>query len=114
MSFLPQPVKALVFLFPVTENNEAQRKKEDEALSASPPATPEKLFFMKQFVQNSCGTMALLHAVLNLLDDVTLKDGSALKNFYEAAKPLSPQERGKLLSEDKQLIDVRTIKKIFT
>lgn len=98
-------MKALIFLFPITENGEAHRKKEDENLTANPPKTSEQVFYMKQYVQNSCGTMALLHAVLNL-DDVTLVDESVLKKFYDAAKPLSPQERGKLLAEDKALIEV--------
>jgi ubiquitin carboxyl-terminal hydrolase L3 len=105
LSFLPQPVKALIFLFPITENGEAFRKKEDADLSAASTKIPDGVFYMKQYVQNSCGTMALLHAVFNL-DDVTLADGSVLKKFHDSAKPLSPEERGKLLAEDKALIEV--------
>lgn len=106
LKFLPQPVKALIFLFPSTEAHTAHRNEQNESLKANPPVIPEKLFYMKQFVHNACGTMALIHAVLNLLDDVKLVDGSVLKNFYDAAKPLDPIERGKLLTNDKAFIDV--------
>lgn len=106
LNFLPQPVKAFVFLFPYSDTHKAHRDQQDEKLKASPPKVPENVFYMKQFVQNACGTMALIHAVLNLLDDVKLADGSVLKNFYDAAKPLDPIARGKLLTGDKAFIDV--------
>lgn len=48
---------------PFADIYESHRKKEDEALSGNPPAMPENLFFMKQYIQNSCGTMALIHSV---------------------------------------------------
>lgn len=40
------------------------------------------------------------------MQSIELKEGSVIKNFYENAKGLSPQERGKLLAEDKTFIDV--------
>jgi Ubiquitin carboxyl-terminal hydrolase, family 1 len=47
----------------VSDIYELHRSKEDEALSGNPPAVPENLFFMKQYIQNSCGTMAIVHSV---------------------------------------------------
>jgi ubiquitin carboxyl-terminal hydrolase L3 len=110
---------------PFSDIYEAHRKKENEALSGSPPKVPESLFFMKQYIQNSCGTMALIHSVnlkafvaisrefhcflfqvLNNMQSVELKDGSVIKSFYEKAKGLSPEERGKLLAEDTAFINV--------
>jgi ubiquitin carboxyl-terminal hydrolase L3 len=61
---------------------------------------------MRQYVHNSCGTMALIHSILNNLEFVELKDGSVMKNFYDKAKGLTPEERGKLLEQDKTFIDV--------
>lgn len=83
---------------------EAHRKKEDEALSGNPPA--KNLFFMRQFVHNSCGTMAVIHSIFNNLNVIEMKDGSVIKEFYEKAKDLTPEERGKLLVQDKAFIDV--------
>lgn len=85
---------------------ESHRKKEAEALGGNPPPTPENLFFMRQFVHNSCGTMALIHAIFNNLKTIELKDGSVMKNFYEKSVELSPEERGKLLEQDSTFIEV--------
>ena len=74
-------------------------------MSAEAPKLPENLFFMKQMVQNSCGTMALIHAILNNLQVITLKDDSVIKNFYSKAQSLSAEERGKLLASDKAFIE---------
>jgi ubiquitin carboxyl-terminal hydrolase L3 len=61
---------------------------------------------MRQYIRNSCGTMALIHSVLNNLKVVDMKEGSVMKNFYEKAKDLSPEKRGKLLEQDKTFIEV--------
>jgi len=106
LNFTPKPVNALILLFPVSEIYETHRKKEDEALSGNPPAIPENLFFMRQYVRNSCGTMALIHSIFNNLQTIELKDGSVIKMFYDKAKVMTPEERGKLLVQDKEFIDV--------
>lgn len=49
--------------------------------------------------------MALIHSILNNLDVVQLKNGSVVKSFYDKAKDLSPEERGKLLEADTAFID---------
>lgn len=50
--------------------------------------------------------MALIHSVFNNLKSVELKAGSVIKIFYEKAKDLTPEERGRLLEQDKTFIDV--------
>lgn len=50
--------------------------------------------------------MALVHSILNNLNVANLKDGSVIKNFYEKAKDLSPEERGKLFVADTAFQDV--------
>lgn len=50
--------------------------------------------------------MALIHAIFNNLKTIDLKDGSVIKNFYEKAKGLSPEERGRLLVQDANFIEV--------
>ena len=48
---VPQPVKAVVLLFPITEKNDAKKKEEDEASSAGklPPVDPT-IVWIKQTV----------------------------------------------------------------
>lgn len=105
LAMLPQPVRAFILLFPCTENDEKHRREEDEKLKLSPPETPEKLFYMRQYLHNACGTIALFHAILNNLQHIEVKDGP-LKSFYEKAKELTPEERGKLLEQDKGVIEI--------
>lgn len=73
LAFLPKPVLAFVLLFPCSENYEKHRKEEDEKLSADKPKVPEDLFYMKQYLNNACGSIALFHAILNNLDVIELK-----------------------------------------
>ncbi|XP_063704725.1 ubiquitin carboxyl-terminal hydrolase [Culicoides brevitarsis] len=98
LEFLPQPVSALIFLFPCNEKFEKYREDEDKALKANPPECPKDLFFMKQTIHNACGTIALVHAILNN-PQIELKDG-VLANYFNKTKDLSPDERGKLLEGD--------------
>lgn len=50
--------------------------------------------------------MSLIHSVLNNMSVIQLKDGSVMKTFYDKAKDLSPEERGKLLEADMSFIAV--------
>lgn len=70
---LNKPVLAFILLFPCTDNYEAHRREQDEQLKANPPKTPENLFYMKQYLHNACGTVALFHAVLNNMDQMEIK-----------------------------------------
>ena len=84
---------------------EAYRKAQNEILTSNPPTIPDKLFYMKQYVHNTCGTMALIHSVLNNLDVAEMKDGSVIKNFFDKANPLTPEERGKLFNADTAFVE---------
>ncbi len=81
-----QPVKAVILLFPISEVYEQKRREEDERIAEQgQPAIDPTVFWMKQTVSappirtgsvldsiryaqisNACGTMALLHALINV------------------------------------------------
>jgi len=105
LNTIPEP-KAVIMLFPISEAYEAHRKKEDESFGEKKPTIPENLFFMRQYVNNSCGTMALIHAIFNNLSVSQFKDESVMKNFYEKVKALSPEERGHLLEQNSDFINI--------
>lgn len=44
---------------------EQHRLAEEETLKANTPVYPDDLFYMKQTINNACGTCALIHAVSN-------------------------------------------------
>ncbi|XP_069194485.1 ubiquitin carboxyl-terminal hydrolase isozyme L3 isoform X2 [Procambarus clarkii] len=99
LSMVPQPVGAVILLYPFNEKGKEFMTKNDEELEAEGQEVPEKVYFMKQFVGNACGTVALIHAIANNVDKIELGDG-ALKDFLEKTTSLSPEERGHALESD--------------
>ncbi|GLG92819.1 hypothetical protein R5R35_007471 [Gryllus longicercus] len=97
---IPRPVLAVMLLFP-------SRKTQDqpEIDEAGDKEVSESLFYIKQIVNNACGTIALLHSVANNLDKIQLEEGH-LKTFIEKAKPLNPMERGELLGKAEGIINI--------
>jgi len=91
LEFLPQPVVALILLYPVS--------KIDAGPNGSLDGVSSKVFYMKQTIRNACGTIALIHAVCNNIDSIPLKEGSMLESFYKKNKDKSPEERGRDLEE---------------
>jgi ubiquitin carboxyl-terminal hydrolase L3 len=83
---------------------ESHRAKENESLTANPPTYPKDLFYTKQVIHNACGTIALVHGILNN-KDIDLKAGSVLQEYFEKAKDLSVEERGKLLESDSKFTE---------
>lgn len=65
LSFLPQPVIALLLLFPITENYERHRSLEAEVLKRKEQEISANVFFIHQTISNACGTIGLLHSLAN-------------------------------------------------
>lgn len=99
LAFVPAPLKSLIFLFPCSDAYEEYRASQEDKLKAEDVQHPKELFYMRQYVHNACGTIALVHAVANN-PDIELEEGSVIKKYYEAAKGKTPGERGKLLEDD--------------
>uniref|UniRef100_A0A182YC83 Ubiquitin carboxyl-terminal hydrolase n=1 Tax=Anopheles stephensi TaxID=30069 RepID=A0A182YC83_ANOST len=102
LDMVPKPVKSLIFLFPCSKAHEEYRAKEDEELKAKNVEHPKSLFFTRQFVHNACGTIAVIHAILNN-PDIEIEEGSVLKKYFDGAKDLSPDDRGELLNKNVDL-----------
>jgi ubiquitin carboxyl-terminal hydrolase L3 len=95
LSFLPQPVVALILLYPVS--------KVKSTSGDAPTVTPDGVYFMKQTIRNACGTIALLHSVGNNLDQVPLTGDSILQKFFSKTKDMSPEERGRELENSTEI-----------
>lgn len=87
LAMVPQPVLAVILLFPCSEKvsrlcfcqlskllkntflttsqYESHRLAEDEKIKENIPSFPDDLFYLKQTIHNACGTCALIHAVSN-------------------------------------------------
>lgn len=98
---IPQPCKAFIFLYTITDKAEELRKSQEESLKDQP--RPTEPFWIKQTIGNACGTIAIIHALGNLAKSgqITLSDG-IFKKYLEDIKDLSPEEAGEKLesSED--------------
>lgn len=101
LDMVPKPVKSLIFLFPCSKAHEEFRAKQDEELKDKNVEHPKSLFFTRQFVHNACGTIAVIHAILNN-PDIEVTEGSVLKKYLDSAKDLSPVERGELLNKSEE------------
>ncbi|ELK33617.1 Ubiquitin carboxyl-terminal hydrolase isozyme L1 [Myotis davidii] len=83
LSSVPAPACALLLLFPLTAQHENFRKKQVEELKGQ--EVSPKVYFMKQTIGNSCGTIGLIHAVANNQDKLEFgKCVSAIQTAHDA------------------------------
>jgi len=99
---IPQPVKAVVLLFPVTENYERDSKEEIKQIQDKGQVVSPNVVFFRQTIPNACGTIGLLHTLASNTDNISIEDGP-LKNLLDKTKDLTPDERAKVLEEDEEL-----------
>ncbi|KAJ7628717.1 ubiquitin C-terminal hydrolase L3 [Roridomyces roridus] len=101
---LPQPVYALIFLFPTSETYERDLKAkkrlarlDGSQYSGSGPAEP--VIWFDQTIHNACGLYAILHAVSNLgpASAEYMSSGSLFKTFLDSCIDLDPTQRAKAL-----------------
>jgi len=93
---VPRPVKAVVLLFPIEPEGDAESQKEDERLQREgQPKIDDTIFWVKQKIPNACGTIGLVHAIAN--SDVTFTPTSALQKFIIGCHDKTPEERAELL-----------------
>ncbi|KAK2078405.1 hypothetical protein QBZ16_003245 [Prototheca wickerhamii] len=92
LAMIEGPVLAVILLFPIGD-----AKGEDTRLGTPVTNALEGPYYMKQTIQNACGTIAVLHAVLNNRDFVASEPDSFLDKFYTATKDMDPESRGAFL-----------------
>ncbi|GAA5880654.1 hypothetical protein JCM5296_006545 [Sporobolomyces johnsonii] len=103
LSWVKQPVKAVLMLFPVTDAYEKMRKDQDAQVEEDGVEGVEDVIYFKQTIANACGTFALLHTLANA--DVPLKEGP-LTELFARCKDKTPLERAQLLSGSDELASV--------
>jgi len=100
---IPTPILAVMLLFPITEASEKARVEEEKKIAESKAKAPEGVYHVTQTVGNACGTIAVLHAVLNNMDRLKPKEGKFFSKFLEETKTMTSKERAKALGESKDL-----------
>ncbi|XP_060939426.1 ubiquitin carboxyl-terminal hydrolase isozyme L1 [Limanda limanda] len=100
LSAVPRPCCALMLLFPLTQQHESFREKQADKV-----AEESEVYFLKQTIVNSCGTVALLHAVANNKSKLTFETDSALKKFLDETANMSADDRAKHLEKNQTICD---------
>ena len=100
LAMVPQPVQAVLFLFPITPDVERRREVED-AVTEAPPHS--ELLWFKQTIGNACGTIGLLHAVANSAAADAVRADMPLAHLLAQARTLSPEARTQLLADSEAL-----------
>ncbi|KAF9182750.1 Ubiquitin carboxyl-terminal hydrolase isozyme L3 [Haplosporangium sp. Z 767] len=109
LAFVPQPVHALILLFPINTKYEEYCKDERQRIDQQGQIVSPKVVFYPQTISNACGTMGVLHSIANNWvsgGPLQLTEGSVIKNFLEKTINLSPEEKVKALEEDATLASV--------
>ncbi|XP_038569021.1 ubiquitin carboxyl-terminal hydrolase isozyme L1 isoform X2 [Micropterus salmoides] len=100
LSDVPKTCCALMLLFPLTQQHEAFRQQQADKVAGD-----SEVYFLKQTAHNSCGTIALLHAVANNKSKPTFDNGSVLKKFLDETANMSADERAKHLEKNEPEAD---------
>lgn len=103
IAFLPQPILALIMLFPITQPYEQYRKEQD---SRTENNSSEAIWF-KQTIGNGCGLYALLHILANLPRDYIVENLMLNKLLLEQiSATLSTDEKARLVEHLEQNIQL--------
>jgi len=102
---IPQPVQAVVFLYPINDKQEDFANKEEQEIKTKGQTVSSNLFFMKQYAGNACGTIAAFHSMINMAQDTAdlIQKDSFLDKFIIDTKGMNSQEKGKFFQNSKYL-----------
>jgi len=108
LGFVPQPVIAMILLFP-SRNPDGSRCKDKLEVDISHEIV-NKTFFLQQIsghLDNACGTIAMIHAVLNNRSLLGIEGGeSPLERYYKHTENMNYEDRGKELDNNKEIASV--------
>lgn len=88
LKHVPQPCVAAIFLYPFTQLEARKR-----ALGTHRGTAVHEVWHMQQTVGNSCGAVAIMHAVMNNLNRLG-RSSSFLDKFRESTEGASAHDRG--------------------
>jgi ubiquitin carboxyl-terminal hydrolase L3 len=102
--FVPHPVHSFLFLFPVGPKGGPLDLRHTEVVPLPSPVP----WFSKQFIDDGCATMAVIHSIMNNVSKITLREGSWFSELITRTAELSPDERGEIIHDDETLAEIST------
>ena len=101
LAMVPQPVHAVLLLFPITDASERARAEEAEAIARDGQTVSDRVYFTRQTIGNACGTIGVLHAVGNNLHRYeSMSSDCYFSDFFAKTKEMDPDERAAYLERD--------------
>ena len=108
LAMVPQPVRAVMLLFPISEASERRKQEQEAHVATHGQVVSQRVFFMTQTVGNACGTVGILHALCNNVEELQLEPGSWLHTWVGKTSGLDSQTRGTALAEDTTLAEAHS------
>ncbi|PQE16335.1 Ubiquitin carboxyl-terminal hydrolase isozyme L3 protein [Rutstroemia sp. NJR-2017a WRK4] len=106
LSMIPRPVHALLVILPLTPSWNASRLAEDTPLSAyEGSGRDEPVIWFKQTIGHACGSIGLLHCLINGPTKEFILPNTTLSRLREQALPLKMEDRAQMLYDDKEFED---------
>ncbi|CDS11182.1 hypothetical protein LRAMOSA03445 [Lichtheimia ramosa] len=103
LDFVPRPLAAVIFLYPITEKSEEFRHEEEARVTKREQDISPQVMFFKQTISNACGMMALIHSLAN---NKELLGPGLFQDLINKADGMTPEERAELLEGCEQLANV--------
>lgn len=107
LEMVPKPIYALLFVYPITATTERDAKETAEMQQTEIAAFQQKhhFFFTKQYVPNACGTVALIHALINNYSMIgRVEEGSVLQYIKDETEKKITSDIGAMSSDVGKII----------
>lgn len=73
LAWVPKPVLAVILLFPCSENYYKYSEQESKKIKENGQILVPDIYYLKQYISNACGTVALIHSIANNTDKYVYK-----------------------------------------
>lgn len=92
LDMINRPILGVLMVYPIKDITEEYNQLEYNNININGQIISNNIYFMKQIVGNACGTIALLHCIGNVRDQIVIENGSYLDRFYSKTNNITPDE----------------------
>lgn len=106
LEMVPKPVLGVLLLFPITLEEEEFSIEQQDQIDVNGQTVSENVHFIKQTIGNACGTIGLLHSIVNshaYHSQALFAPDSYLSRFVNSTRTLDPEAIADFLEEDEEL-----------
>eukprot|EP01112_Ceratiomyxa_fruticulosa_P022228 TRINITY_DN8080_c0_g1_i1.p1 TRINITY_DN8080_c0_g1~~TRINITY_DN8080_c0_g1_i1.p1 ORF type:complete len:230 (-),score=43.53 TRINITY_DN8080_c0_g1_i1:120-809(-) len=102
LAMVPQPVYAALLLLPIKDSYRKYCTELAGRIEKEGQVVSDKVYFTRQTIGNACGTIGMIHCILNNVDKFELGPGF-FQTFLDKTKALDPKGRADALVESDDL-----------